>query len=1337
MNKWTKEQRQVIDARNRNLLVAAAAGSGKTAVLVERIIGKIMDNMYPVDIDQLLVVTFTNAAAAEMRERISDAIGEALKASPENTHLQKQQTLLHSAQITTIHSFCLYVIRNYFHRIEIEPNFRVGEDGELKLMKLEVLDDVLETFYAEGKEQFIQLVETFAVGKHDQQLKELVLQLFEFSMSDPWPSQWLKDCILPYKLADMGQFEELPHFKVLQTYLLALTKEWAQAMNYCYEVSQETDGPNMYGPLLEKEANAFEEMQTCKAYASFYQKLAEFSFGRLPAARGFQGDIEKKAMVMDVRNEVKDSVKKVISQFFYQSPMDMVEGLKKNEPVVEMLLELTHAFASAFAEEKKDKNLVDYNDLEHFALKILVKEDTKEPTRTALELQQLYEEIMVDEYQDSNFVQETILTAISKEREGIYNMFMVGDVKQSIYRFRMARPELFMGKYNSYTMTESEKQRIDLHKNFRSRENIIETVNDVFKMIMAKDLGNIAYDDLAALNLGATFKEAAVKMDEEEAAKGMPGSMSHQRKEADKKQFQTEVLVIDIDKFKERKEEGRLPKEMETDRKEVEAAVVASKIKRLIKEQQVFDAKSNMLRLAKYSDIVILLRSLSGYSETFVQILGAKGIPAHATTGTGYFSAIEVQTILNLLRLIDNERQDIPMAAVLHSPIVGLSGEELAVVRSQFKGMNFYEAVFSYARKSDEQKSNGQRVDEENVNGQRADEQKFNGQRVDEENVNGQRADAVERKLHRFLAQLNKFRMWVSYKPIHALLYDVMEETGYWDYVYAMPGGLIRRGNLEMLLEKAITYEKTSYKGLFHFIRYMDQLQKYEVDFGEAETNEQEQAVRIMSIHKSKGLEFPIVIVAGMGKQFNRQDIRGKMVLHPQLGLGVDVIDPIRRTKTASLMKQVLASQTNIENIGEELRVLYVALTRAKEKLILTGTLKKAEEKLLQMEYTRISKEGSLPFLARLNAGSFFDWVLPALKSYEGKYDIALLEPQYLLAEQVQEEITQERTRVAVLHDLAEVDLELKKQVGERLSYVYPYEQEKDRKRKVSVSELKHRMLQLQEEENTDYLFQTEARMDPLFQEEEDTDPLFQTEDGTDPLFQEEEDTDPLFQEEKDTDSLFQEEKDMDPLFQEEDGTPYSLLPEIIPYIPKFMQNIEEYETKDNGQIVNKGVLRGTALHRILECFDFTREFETLDLQIEEMVKRKRIDRQMTELAPTFAINKFLSSTLAKRIQKAARAGKLQKEKPFVMGKVAKEVLEESDSGELILVQGIIDVFFEEGGEFVVVDYKTDRVGHAGELKNRYALQLNLYEEALVKAMGKQVKEKIIYSFHLAEEIYI
>ncbi|MBR5564547.1 MAG: helicase-exonuclease AddAB subunit AddA [Roseburia sp.] len=1204
---WTDDQQKVINLRNRNILVSAAAGSGKTAVLVERIIKMITDKEHPVDIDRLLIVTFTNAAAAEMRERIGAAIEKALEENEEDEHLQRQLTLIHNAQITTIDSFCLYVVRNHFYEIDIEPNFRIGDEGELKLLREDVIKAVLSSHYEEPDEAFSDFMEGYATGKSDDAVVQMILGLYHFSRSYPWPKQWLRDCKRSYEISTVEELNDAAWMQSTVKNICRLLGDIYQSTELALELAQDADGPNMYGTALESDLELYESLVDKKSFSELYTGLKNISYAKLASSRGYTGSIEKLERVKAIRDEAKAVVKKLVSQYCFMSPELMVEQLQKTAPMVEVLVALTEEFAEAYANAKKKKNLVDFHDVEHFALEILVDETTGKAKKTAEEFQNTFVEIMIDEYQDSNNVQEEILTSISRMKQGENNIFMVGDVKQSIYRFRLARPELFMEKYDGYQTEDSKTQKIDLHQNFRSRNEVLEASNDIFYRIMGKDLGNVVYDDLAALYPGASYPKV-------ENAKA-------------------ELFLLDSN--------DELLEDTEySDKKIVEAKLVANRIKKLLKEYQVTDKKTGELRAARYSDIVILLRSLSGWAESFAEVLNDEGIPAHAVSQTGYFGTVEVQTVLSMLRILDNPRQDIPLAGVLHSPIGGMSDEELAILRLYKKDVAFHESVLALCRDLQSKTP----------------------------------TNTAEEKLLAFYQKYVSLREKVIDTPIHELVELVLKETGYGNYVAAMPAGTRRRANIDMLLEKAITYEKTSYKGLFHFVRYIDELQKYDVDFGEADLiGENEDVVRIMSIHKSKGLEFPIVFVSGMGKNFNKQDTRNRMVLHPEYGLGLDAMDGRRRIKAPTIAKTAIAKQIELENLGEELRVLYVALTRAKEKLILTGSRKDiaAKVEICAQEVSGYEyKNGDLlPYLKREGAASYLDWVLPALLSYGEKYPITLVTAEELVTEEVEKQVLTACEKTKRMIEIEHASEELLECLETRFSNGYPYEIDETKKNKYSVSELKHRAMR-------------EA---------------FEAEDA---------------------DSM--------PMFAEE---------VIVPYVPKFVRELEEYsyseeEPCETGRDVNRGALRGTAVHRVMECYDFTSVSNPKE-QLQKMLEDGRITKELGDLVQMSKVQTFIDSETGLRMKKAALSGKLYREKPFVMS------FSEED---MTLIQGIIDVFWMEEDGIVLLDYKTDSVAEPKELVLRYEEQLNLYAEALNRVFvdsGLKVKEKLIYAFKFGEVIAV
>lgn len=1277
---WTTEQQQVIDLRNRNILVSAAAGSGKTAVLVERIVKIITDKNHPVDIDHLLIVTFTNAAAAEMRERIGNAIEKALDEQPGDEHLLRQLTLIHNAQITTIDSFCLYVVRNHFHEIDLEPNFRIGDEGELKLLREDVLGKVLEQNYEEPSEAFSDFVEGYASGRTDAALNEMILQLYEFSRSYPWPEKWLDSFVGAYRIETREELDRAEWLAPLTENICFVLKDCEQLLKQALAITQQDDGPDMYEKAVRSDLEKYESLSKLTSFCELSEALSNIKYDRLASSRGFEGDPDKLELVKSLREQAKDVVKKLCKQYFFCSPEMMIEQLERTEPMLEEVVRLTKQFAEEFAAAKRRKNLVDFHDVEHFALQILVDEETEKAKKTAEEFRDTFEEIMIDEYQDSNEVQETLLRSISREERGENNIFMVGDVKQSIYRFRLARPELFMKKYDSYSLEESTTQRIDLHKNFRSREEVLTCTNDIFYKIMARSLGNVEYDAEAALYPGASYPAIEKKETAEE------------KMEQNSSDFTPEILLADSND--ELLEDTEL-----TDKKTLEAKIVAEEIKHLMKTQPVTDKAAGTLRKAHYSDIVILLRSLSGWADSLVEVLNENGIPAHTVSSTGYFSTVEVQTVLSMLRLLDNPRQDIPMAAVLRSPMAGLTDEELAVLRLEDGSVPFHEAVLELAEGLLEEK-----------------------EKTDPNNIE----ITAHRKLLRFYEKYKQLRQLVPDTPIHELIEIILRETGYGHYVAAMPAGSRRTANLNMLLEKAAAYEKTSYKGLFHFVRYIDELQKYDVDFGEADmVGENEDVVRIMSIHKSKGLEFPIVIVSGMGKNFNKQDTRSKMVLHPELGIGLDYMDGKKRIKSPTIAKKAIAKQIDLENLGEELRVLYVALTRAKEKLILTGTLKDAAEKLeFYKQQANLSRaiEKPLSYLTREGASGYLDWILPAVLSYEDKYPVRIVEAAELVLNEVENQLEQNENLTERIKEIEAADTQLVGQLKQSFSQRYPYQVDVLRKNKYSVSELKHR-----------------AMRERFEAEQEETVPAFLEEPVTPTI--------PLF-------------------IQREETEKRSELSEVQD-TGKKSENIAAQ--KKELETASRGALRGTAVHRVMECYDFASE-KSVQEQMEAMEKEEKITADMRALVKEQIVADFVSSETGKRMALAQRGGTLYREKPFVMGFTEEElenygfgadsnkdscenIHEKTDSDQekkeqkkirheedLTLIQGIIDVFWIEKDGIVLLDYKTDRVQQAKELIDRYETQLKLYADALERVFAARklkVKEILIYSFALEEIIML
>jgi len=1289
---FTPEQQKVIDLHNCNILVSAAAGSGKTAVLVERIIQMVCDETHPVDIDRLLIVTFTNAAAAEMRERIALGISAKLEEKPESEHIQKQAALLHNAQITTIDSFCLFLLRNHFNEIGLDPAFRVADEGEVRLMQQEVLQELMEDGYREGGEPFRFCVEFFCPGGREKVLEQHILNLSRYAASFPFPEEWLLARKDDYQAQDVESLSDSDYGQYLLNYLGKMTAGCAEKLMRVKRLCEEPDGPYMYGELVEQETERLETLAGCQSLSDYERKLPAVTFGRLPSKKDESVSSVKRELAKKLRGEVKDSLQKLTERFF-ATPLELAvkQGYACMEPVG-TLVDLVLEFDRRMGEKKQERKVIDFSDMEHYALKILLNRENGRilPSAVALEYRQHFAEILIDEYQDSNLVQEYLLKAVSGEEDGKYNRFMVGDVKQSIYKFRLARPELFLEKYDTYRPEDGDCRRIDLAKNFRSRTQVVDTVNSVFSKIMSRDMGGIEYDEKAALYPGAVYPDPGTGSCEEESREtgsceeegGETGNCEKEggetgnREEESRETGSCEEEGGETGKCeKEGRETGRCEEEggetgscgsrryeselllvekpdsgADENAKQAEARAIAGKIKELMASFQVTDRGSGILRPVRYSDMVILLRTNSGWDEEFKQVLEEEGIPVYITSKTGYFSATEVQELLQLLRVLDNPTQDIPLFGVMKSVFGGFTEEELARMRSVEKGVSLYKAVAAYAL--------GEETNETVSDGEMS--------HGDLPDVEDESTVALRRKAAEFLSMLDDYRQMTAYMPIRELLTRLVSDFDYLNYVTALPAGSKRRANVEMLFTKASDFEKTSYFGLFHFIRYMEQLEKYDVDYGEAELlDENADVVRIMSIHKSKGLEFPITFVSGLSKRFNMQDANQSMIADMDLGLAADYVDPERRLRNRTLRRAVLSVKLREDSLAEELRVLYVALTRAKEKLILTAAMENAQE---QWEVLRDSGTDRLSYLDYAEAGSYLDFLMPVIAKTCIKVQVRTEEK--LAADTLKEQISlhDRRMRLEQIDEPAgrqpdtqagkedSAFLELKR----RLETVYAYEKLSGLYTKTTVSELKIAAMADKDEA------------------------AFHT-------------------------------------FEEK---------EVQPYIPLFRRGEEKVS----------GAVRGNAYHRVMEILDLdlimeaeagTARKAALHTFLLEQVKDSRLSREYFEAVREEKILRFLSSELGQRMYRAHRAGGLYREQPFVMGISADRLGQGFPETETVLIQGIIDVFFAEEDGLVLLDYKTDSVRSMEELWNRYETQLDYYQEALQKLTGRPVKQRVLYSFSL------
>ena len=1185
MPEFTKEQKKVIDVRNRDVLVSAAAGSGKTTVLVERIIQMITDEAHPADIDHLLVVTFTRAAAREMREKIRNAIERKSQENPGNSHLLRQAAYVFHSQITTIDSFCNYIVKNYFYTLGIEPDFRILDSGEYTLLESEIIDEVLEDYYGKKSEAVLRLSDAYSKGNSDKAVVDMILRLANEAMTNPWPKEWLDSLLLPYKISSI---EELAKSAPIKEIVADTKKSISECFSSFYELYQEDKslgGNSADSPVLESDYQIFLSLQKAESFEEMYRVFSSLSFQTLARVQKSNPQIGFHEEFKRVRSEYKE-VLTSLKEYFSESLDEILASLQHQREYVETVILLAKDYLDRRFSRLEKINAWNFSDIEHFALEILKDKDAKQATSVAVELRDFFTEIMVDEYQDSNYLQEEILRTITKEECGGHNYFMVGDVKQSIYRFRQARPEIFSEKYASFTLEDSIQQKIELDNNFRSRKQVLDTTNEIFLELMTPEIGNVSYDHRVSLKNGASYPNP------------------------DGKEFTTELLIGTKDK------ELLQDSEIE-DKSELEAVMIANRISDLMKDFLVYDRNLGEQRKIKYSDIVILLRAASNAS-TFVDVLSARGIPTYAEKSTGYFKATEVQTVLAFLRVLDNPRQDIPLVTVMHSPMFDFSNEELAIIRSAFPKESFYKAVDLYYENHPEWE-----------------------------------------KMARFFDMVYLLRQMVEDTPIHVLLQEIYERTGYLSYVYSLPSGESRRGNLYKLIDLAIKFETTSFKGLFRFCSYIDRLQKYETDMGEADLlSEDDDAVRIMTIHHSKGLEFPVVFLAEVSKMFNKKDAQGSMILHGSKGLALDEMSLKMRTKRTPFFKKYIAKSIINDSLGEEMRILYVALTRAKEKLILTGTYE--EDKIPK------ALEGTMTNTMRLKSIGYGGWMIPVMLKHANHYDIHIFSPKDLVElevfHQVQENI-QKEDLIQYAAMASKEDLFL---LQENIHYSYPYEVTYPFKGKYSVSELKHRAMDLNEEADSEVVFDSGEK---------------------------------------------------------EDACAYK-----------------------NG--VSVGALKGTAMHRFMECFDFSRlsEADILQKELQRIEDKKLMSKEDIALLDISKIKAFLDSSLAEEMKNAALQKKLLKEQPFVMGDSPEHLLKplypqmdikSDENTPLVLVQGIIDAFYitEEG--IVLVDYKTDRISQESELISRYKEQMDLYQEAIEKATHKKVIKRVLYSFSLGKEVVL
>ena len=1226
--KWTEEQLKAIETRRCNLLIAAAAGSGKTAVLVERIIRIITNEENPVDIDRLLVVTFTSAAASEMRERIASAITKALEKSPNSKNLQKQLTLLSRANITTMHSFCLDVIKNNFHIIDLDPAFRILDETEGMLLRSEVLEELFEDKYENDDKEFLDLVEAYSDSKSDDKLKDIVLDLYKFSMSGPWPQRWLRDKSEEFNINTIEELDKSSWMKVFIENLVIELQGLISMEEKALELCEETSGLEPYIDTFRDDITMLRMIyeHLGAGVEEIYNRLSSASFSKLKTVRKANvSDENTQSRVKAIRDDVKKKINKLRDEIFSMTPDEMLHSVKASYTYMKALSSLVIEFQDRFSNAKKEKGALDFNDLEHLCLKILTSEDSG----VADNFKEYFDEVLVDEYQDSNAVQEAIIDLVSRKYSNDPNVFMVGDVKQSIYRFRQAKPELFLEKYNTYSKKQGKNIKIQLYKNFRSRDEVIKGVNYIFKEIMSRVVRELEYTDEEALNLGASYSKT----------------------EDDNYVVGGKIELNILDKSTEVEEEVLIEEE-DLGTINLEARIVANRIKELLSNKdgkvfKVLDKGTGEYRPVTYKDIVILLRATKNWSEVFLDELGAEGIPVYADTGSGYFESIEIRTIMSLLKVIDNPMQDIPLIALLRSPIMSFSAEDLTNIRLVDKDKYFYENIISISK------------------------EEFDCEK-----------ELIE-KCNIFLERLSVWRKKSIYTPIDEFIWYLYTDTAYYGYVGAMPNGVLRQANLRILFQRAKQYEQTSFKGLFNFINFINKLRKSSGDMGSAKVlGENEDVVRIMSIHKSKGLEFPVVFVCGSGKQFNLMDLNNNILYHEELGFGPELVDLDKRVSYPTLPKEAIKQRIRLETLSEEVRILYVAFTRAKEKLIITGAVNGLEKWITKCcNAAALDKDIILPSEV-LKGKSYLDWIGMAickhkdgeiLRELVGSNDIRIKDDlstwsvktwtkSDLVVDKKDSDVDEiNEDNLLINSDCSSVD----KEIERRLDFRYKFRESTLIKSNFSVSELKKKNFE----------------QVPVI----------------------------------DTENLFKED--------------------ICNIKPKFLQ-------EERGLTAAE---KGTAIHFVMQKIDLSRvnTIEEIKIQLKDFVDMELLSKEEYKVINPYKVKKFFISKLGERMLSAYNRGDIvYRELPFYteidVHRINPDLPKEVE-GDKVRLQGVIDSFFYEDNEVILLDYKTDYVEQSNEeeLINKYRIQIQYYKEALEKITKTKIKECYLYSFYLEKEILV
>lgn len=1224
---WTPAQWKAIWATGSDVLVSAAAGSGKTAVLIDRLIQKVIAKVNPINVDELLVVTFTNASAAEMRHRMGEALEKAIALDPTSTHLRKQLSLLSKAQISTLHSFCLNIVKQYSYMLTIDPGFRIANEAEAALIRDDILAEVLEEAYeVENPEAMYRLSDSFTSDRDDQSIETMIEKLYTYARVHPEPKKWLLAIPEAYTLREDMTIDELSFIEPLK---LAIIHHLEEAIAVAEEIRKLANSPNGPAPLAEtaiKDQEMIGEairLMKMGTWQDTFHYLGSLSWVKAASIKKDSCDEALKKQATAKRTKVKKIVNDLKDNYFTRTPARLLEEMRLMAPQLQTLVDLAITYGERYTAAKNDKGLVDFSDLEHYALDILTEHDENGqlvPSDIAKEYQARFKEVLTDEYQDVNLLQETILQLVKSGDERTGNMFMVGDVKQSIYRFRLAEPMLFLGKYLAFhDMPIDSGVKIDLNANFRSREEVLHATNYIFQQIMGEKVGEINYDDDASLKPQAPYNEAIAPVEL--------------------------ALLFEVEdgSLEPIEEDEMVNAEEELKKSQAEARYIISKIKEMMDSgATVYDPWKKTSRPVAYSDIVILMRSMTWSGEVTDQFKAA-GIPLYAELSKGYFEAIEVLIMLHTLRTIDNPYQDISLASVLRAPFVGLTESELAIIRLAAPKEPFYEALKVFVA------TGGAGISTETAE-----------------------------KLQRFLLQFEDWRNMSRRGSLADLIWRIYLDTHYYEMVGSMPNGMQKQANLRILHDRAVEYEKTSFRGLFRFLRFIERMRRRGDDLGAARAmSEKEDVVRLMTIHASKGLEFPVVFLAGMGRPFNQMDFNEPYLFDQSFGLAVKAIDPEKRISFTSLPFLSMKEKKQMELKAEEMRVLYVAMTRAKEYLYLTASIKDLAKTLAKWEDAQaLLPDEMLPEYVRAKAKSYLDWIGPAIARHADYEQIADVMEANLVESGSKWRIiakcvddlklpteTEVKEKISIDQLIGEKNTTVFGEVKTRFDTMYPFVLSTQKRSKQSVSEMKK-------------IQQLMAREDDVY---------FET-------------------------------------------TITAKSPSRVAKRPFFLQQ----EAKLTGAEV------GTAVHAFMQNVDL-KEVKTTE-QVQAFAY-ELYEREILTKAEQVAINPekmvpFFHSNIAERLRAAKE---VMREFPFTYA------MEDQD-GDKQIIQGVVDcLFLEEDGRFVLLDYKTDRVGHLAnneallqqEMKNRYAMQLSIYAQAIESILQVEIKEKILYLFDVNKMVSI